>query len=521
MHNNPSQPACDKLVVAWCLFWGAFSAFLCGTAAHAIGPTYDEQFYVQAGMKNWRDWNHRELLTQGAMPLPAEVQTLPLRVAEVFRSEDPSEQWLAWLPTARLGTIVFLWLLLWAAYRLGTLYAGAPGGCWAVMLTSCEPIILGHGSLATTDLPFTACLLALMAVFRARRAEATWPRRLLLPVVFVAVAFLAKASALLFVPMTLGMLELERLWQAGWRPARSLQAWKPALLSLRDLSILAAMGIGLLFVVCPRASRGLLFQIKYNAQGSWTTFLLEETSTGFWYYFPAALVIKLGLPILILLLLTLILRPRWWLNGPMLAALGLLALTPSFRLQIGVRHVLPIAALAIVGASIAVARWWAEHKSGPRRVMVGGFASMLALWSFANAVQVWPNGTCYTNELFGGTSRGYLALSDSNYDWGQGLPELTIWQENHADAPLHLWYFGTDPGAQRPPFYPVSPAANSGAAELERMCAGGYLAVGTSHVFGAYFNTPVGRHLRTLSPCARTTTFLIYDFRHANAPAER
>ena len=32
-----------------------------------------------------------------------------------------------------------------------------------------------------------------------------------------------------------------------------------------------------------------------------------------------------------------------------------------------------------------------------------------------------------------------LCVSDGNYDWGQGLPELAAWQRAHHDAPLAVW----------------------------------------------------------------------------------
>ena len=49
------------------------------------------------------------------------------------------------------------------------------------------------------------------------------------------------------------------------------------------------------------------------------------------------------------------------------------------------------------------------------------------------------------NEWWGGTTNGYRCLSDSNYDWGQGLKELTNWQLDRHVNDLDVWYFGTDP----------------------------------------------------------------------------
>ena len=46
--------------------------------------------------------------------------------------------------------------------------------------------------------------------------------------VWVTLTFLCKASALVFVPVCLALVEVERLGRAGWRPT----AWQPALASL-------------------------------------------------------------------------------------------------------------------------------------------------------------------------------------------------------------------------------------------------------------------------------------------------
>jgi hypothetical protein len=518
----------EKLInLGWLVLWGTFSTVWCWTAGHALGPTFDEPWYVRAGLKNWRDLNHRELLTQGTMPLPAEVQMLPLRVAEVFTSADPERDWRAWLPTARMGTVVFVWILLWGSFRLGALYGGVWGGRLAVALVACEPILLGHASLATADVAFSGCLVALLAVFRGRREEPSWRGRLVLPAVWVVAAFMAKASAILFVPVCLAMVELERFWSAGWRPWPSAptrvpgeegrKVWQQALASLRDLVVLGLMGAALLFAVCPRCSRGLLFQLRYQTTYSnGEIYLLGQYSeSGFRHYFAAALAIKLALSVFALMLVILVLRPRYLLNGAILAGLALLAFTPTFRVQTGVRYVLPIAALALVGAAAAFGRWWSEQPAGPRRALASAFATICVVWSLASACVVWPNGMCYTNELFGGTRNGHLALTESNIDWGQGLNELADWGHDHADAPLHLWYFGTDPACMDAPFRPICPHTLERGDELRKICGGGYLAASTTMVYGYLHDTPAARYLRTLEPCAQTSTHLIYDFRRA------
>jgi hypothetical protein len=90
---------------------------------------------------------------------------------------------------------------------------------------------------------------------------------------------------------------------------------------------------------------------------------------------------------------------------------------------------------------------------------------------------------------------------------------LIDWQRRHADAPIYVWPFGTDPRVVKEPFYLVAPADLTHGEDVERLCHGGYLAACTTMAYGYHFNTPAAKYLRTLQPCGRTTTFLIYDFR--------
>jgi hypothetical protein len=134
------------------------------------------------------------------------------------------------------------------------------------------------------------------------------------------------------------------------------------------------------------------------------------------------------------------------------------------------------------------------------------------------AVWVWPHGLCYTNQLWGGTAEGWRVASDSNHDWGQGLPELKQWYDTRGGGrPLAVWYYGTDPAILFPPFKSVPfyflPVASGD--DVRRHCGGGYLAVGTT-IFG---NGPrrnasaqaVLDWLATQKPVARTTVFVIYE----------
>ena len=498
-------------VVAWFLVFAILSTVWCWSVAWTIGPTFDEPFYVRSGMRAWAEWNAHDLLELGTMPLPALEQTLPLALAKALGFLSADEDPLAWLAIARMGSGAFWWLLLGASYRLAAIYGGPWAGCLAVALVACEPILLGHAALAATDLPFAACLLQLLAVFRGRRDRVRWTSRLLPAACWVALTFLAKASALVFVPICLTAIEAERLFSGGWRPANA-GSWRALRASALDLLAIGIVGMMLMFAVCPQAWLGIEFQISHNSVAAMRHLFGSVSPRGFALYFPATLVVKFGLPVLILLAVSLVLGRRDLSSGALWAGLCLLAATPQFRVQLGVRFVLAIGVLLTIAGAIALARWHARQDA-LRQTGATAFAGLLVAASFASAWMVWPNGLCFVNPLFGGTRDGYRVLSESNYDWGQGLPELLRWQKAHSDAPLSLWYFGKDPAADASPFRLVKLSDAEDADEVRARVAGTYLAASTTYLYTYYAKQPVARFLRSIEPYDQTTNYLIYDFR--------
>ena len=194
----------------WFLACGIASSVWCWTAARELGATFDEPIYIQRGLEAWRTGSHQGLLQLGTMPLPVDVQTLPLYLWERWQGIrfDPDQDLEQLLPWARAGTLLFWWVLLVYARRAGRHLAGVWGGCLAVAFLSAEPMLLAHASLATTDLAVTACLLALVYHYRTGR-ESGWFRRVAVPACWFGATVLAKASGLVFGPICLVVVELE------------------------------------------------------------------------------------------------------------------------------------------------------------------------------------------------------------------------------------------------------------------------------------------------------------------------
>jgi hypothetical protein len=554
----------------WLVAFGLVSSAWCWTAGRELGATFDEPVYIARGLDFWRTGSHSGLMKLGTMPLPVDLDTLPLYLWETWQGIrlDPDRGLEQVLPCARLGTLVFWWLLLIYGRLAGRQLAGPWGGRLAVALLACEPNLLAHASLATTDIAISACLLALVYHFRTGRDE-RWFWRIGVPAFWFGAAVLGKASGLVFGLICMVLLELEHRLRQGTQVDREVghglvRRCFGIVYNRRfrwEVAQIAALGMGLAFVYCgcdwrtqpafvewahrlpegayrrtmvwladhlcifSNAGEGLVRQVKHNMRGHGTYVLGVSQDRAIWYYFPVALSIKLTITLLALPLVLAVVRPRALANWACLAALALLAFSLTCRVQIGIRLMLPLVVLAIVGlAGAAVNAGQSMAPGWPRRMLAAATGAGLA-WTALAAIGVWPHGLCYVNEFWGGTSRGFEYLSDSNYDWGQGLKELVRWQERHQLTCLDVWYFGRDPALTQLPLREVPlhvpPLAHP--ADVLARVPGRYLAASTTMVYGNVTTTPEHRRaaafLRALRPVDRTTTYLIYDL--ARIRAER
>jgi hypothetical protein len=559
-----------RLDVIWLLVCAIASSVWCLTASTQLGATFDEPLYLARGLDCWRTGSHHGLIKLGTMPLPIDVQTLPLFVYERWTGTtlDPIADCDYLLLYARAGTLAFWWLLLLYAMLTGRQLAGPWGGRAAVALLAFEPNLLAHAALATTDIAVSACLLALVYHFRTSR-ERGWWRRVAVPAVWLAAAFLSKASGLVFGGICLLVVEVERVlaekWQRGqgWR-----QLWNALASFRRDAVQIVALGVVLTFVYCgsdwqcepsfvswahqlsPGAGRttmtfvadhlrifsnageGIVRQVRHNVRGHGVFLLGEVHPRALWYYFPVALTIKLPVPLLLLPPIILLTRPSALRNWACIAAAALVLFSVTCRVQIGIRLVLPLVVLGGVGLAAAAVNAWKRQTNGPSgtipllspRLLVSRLPGFVvcagAIWMTVGTVLVWPHGLCYVNECWGGREYGYRLLSDSNYDWGQGLKELAAWEKDRGLESLDVWYFGSDPALHQLPMreLPLHALAMTNAQEAAAQLHGRRVAVSTTLLYGMPCPVPsepqqvASAYLRGCRPVGRTTTYLIYDF---------
>lgn len=569
-------------VAATCLTLA--SAAWCLSAGARIGVTFDEPVYVAAGLDRWRTGEVGGLMRLGTMPLPVDVVTLPVYVWERWRGQPFAiatdgrgrvtrlDDLHVVLPVARAATLVFWGVLLLYGALIARSLAGPWAGTLAVAMLATEPSFLAHASLATTDVALAACILALGYHTHAGRSRG-WTFRVGLPAVWFGLAVLSKASALYFGPLCLAGIA----WGWGaWRPcaagaparlARRVFAWWHDTRCARcDAMQIVFLGLVLAVVYCgsdwqreesfvdwaralpdgwvsgwmvpiaerlrvfSNAGEGLVQQLKHNIRGHESYLLGRSIERAVWYYYPVLLTIKLSLPLLVVVVLVTAAQRAKVLNWAVRAALLPLLLSPLLRIQLGVRLVLPALALLIVGVAAGAATWIRQRRAGRDR---GLACALVTLWlgsSLAVAASVWPDGIRFVNRAWGGTGGGYRLVSDSNYDWGQGLPELDTWHASAGRPALAVWYWGADPALLHGPWLPVAlhEAPWRPAGSLHAFLRGRYLAVSTTLLFGGVLtgNRPVApavesarrqaaavrAWLAAQPVAARTSTFLIYDF---------
>ena len=557
----------------WLIICCILSSIYCLFTATHTGPTCDEPGYVVLGVEAWRLGSSGLITRMGTMPLPIDVTTLPLHILELIRGRriDPCQEFDTMLMVARAGTLVFWWAVLVYGWKAGCSLAGRWGGRLAVILLACEPALLAHASLATTDVAITACMLALVYHFREGRTSG-WRLRVGVPSVLFGLALLSKASAVVMGPFCMFIVELDRLAQnkvfiiqpkdrvvqflqrsaselspfyndlkqifglgflfmlvycgSDWQPEASFVAWAKTLPhgALASVMVYTAEHLR----IFNNGAEGIIRQIKHNNVGH-GVFIAEKTDPrALWYYFPVALTMKLTASALMLPVVVALLKPKALWNWMTVLTGALILFSVTFRVQIGIRLILPLVAFFITGVSGAAVNMVKALDLGWQKRTAIMALTGCVLWAALSSLLVWPNALCYFNELWGGTAEGYKLLSDSNYDWGQGLRELRQWQERNDIKDLDVWYFGSDPDMQKGPFHPVTIGDEhfEGPDDFAARFKGRYLAVSTTNLYGGYYieNPKKGQHiekealvaihcLKSMQPFARTTTFLIYHFK--------
>ncbi len=504
--------------------------------------TWDEPQHLTTGYVRWRYGDHRIdpehppfLRMWAALPLlampgitadprPIDQHTSPAWVGYeqfgfchdfMYRDNDADRMlYVARFMIVLLGLLLGVLLFAWMREWLGFWPATATLGFYCL-----EPNLLAHATLVTTDCGITCFLFGTLYFLWRTCRRASFGNVAGLTVFFV-LAIISKFSAVMLGPIVIVLLALT-VWPRrtmNWRTAAGIVAvlfiaswlavWavygfhyapsqNPAWLFQfdRDETVIAriptlARWIGWCDAhrLLPNAfAEGfLLGQSKAQFRGAY--FAGQFSSTGWWYYFPVAFLIKTPVALILLLVAGLAVSVWRWRQFLQTAvfivvpAALYLATAMTQKLNIGLRHILPVYPLALMLAGVAVA----ELVKDRRRLGVLGALAVFWVFEFARA---YPSNLAFFNSFVGGPRNGYRYLVDSNLDWGQDLKPLKRWMDRNGVEQINLAYFGTaDPAYYHMrcvhlPGAPFFANAQVGPPQLP-----GYVAVSATLASGVYFS---------------------------------
>ena len=444
-----------------------------------ISRTADEQAHLYAGYQHWRA--HDFGVNPEHPPLVKLVAAAPLLGLELRQPHPPNPVFFAeeyigggqllgmndgesLLLMSRTAVAVFSLLLALMVFTAGYEMFGPAAGLLGMALLVFEPTVLAHGALVTTDMGVAACLFFAVYAFYRYSVRPGWGRLLVFGL-GVGLTLAAKMSGAIVLPIVAVCAGLDLLMHWDRRRAGQLLGaivfgavagyvvlwafygfrYEARTGGLTIAPPLAAFAMGM---PSHALARLVLTLARWHVLPEaylygWTKLPIDQMAhplflfgrvypTGVWFYFPVALLIKSSLTLLLLVLAS----PLLWVRGlrvyrrelifvvaPMVVILGA---SMTSKLDIGVRHVLPIYPFAalLAGATASVLARGSRVARYP--------VAALMLFQVVSSVHAFPNYIPYSNEMFGGTNRTYKVISDSNVDWNQELVQVNAYlQANH------------------------------------------------------------------------------------------
>jgi hypothetical protein len=342
------------------------------------------------------------------------------------------------LAIARLASLAFLPVLLGYTFMLGRYLVNSLVGTLAAVSLSFDPNILAHAGLVTTDVPAAAGFVA--ASYYAVRfvARPSWGRTVAAGAA-LGLAMSCKFTCVLLAPAVLLLIAI----RAVRKRRRSAVPRLRYLLTAPVVALVTLWGTYLfnvgklqdqhlfekektwqripawakrLTIPMPSMPLGMMFMGAIGKQGFPSYLNGEITPGGRWYYFPEAIALKAPVAFVAAFIAAAVVfalrRPRPWVVLVLLACPSVLLLSAmAGKLQIGIRHVLPVLPFLYLFVGVQLCRGW----------KLAGMGVLMLVAAVEGAV-AHPDYIAFFNALARGDGSRYLA--DSNLDWGQDVLRL-------------------------------------------------------------------------------------------------
>ncbi len=348
------------------------------------------------------------------------------------------------LVVARLANLLFPALAMFFLYRLGKWLANPLVAMLSVVFFSVDPTLLAHGGLAGTDVAAAAGFL--MVTYHGLRlvAKPTWKRALVAGVA-LGLGLSCKFTCVFAIP-ALGLLLAARAVRAVQRrPAKigsSVRAFRRVWPSVGQIATVAGVAFVILWGTYLFDIGRLNDQALFENEQAWRAvplavkdamipmpsmvlgnmFLATLSRHGFrcylnghvgisggWYYFIEAIGIKSPIGMLLAFVIALGVfafsrnRHPWKSLAILLPPSILLLVSSAGKLQIGIRHVLPVLPFMYLFAAfhlhrgrrvvLLMARWRSRRWRRPQRIPIT-FRSSIASWAGPKRdIYIFPTAT--------------------------------------------------------------------------------------------------------------------------------
>ncbi len=489
--NN--QPRRSLVVAGVCLLLLIFGLQIASTV-HQESLTWDEGDHIFSGYMSWKTHDfgfnpeHPPLMKLfGTLPLLGLPMHVPPDQHRYFKAEayldgrdmlfaDGPERAKMMTFRVRMATGILSIALGLLVFLAANEMFGVGAGFVALILLAFEPNVLAHGAFVTTDIGVSCFFFASIYAFY-RYCKAPSIARLFVAGLATGLALATKHSAVLLLPMLVSLVACEVIFRFRDEPRV-----KRALQLAGGLAAIGAVALVVLWAfygfrynarpgnlrldpslvdyvkpLAPNEARGILQLAKLHilpesylygladvrsmANGMPSYFFGKVYAHGIWYYFPTVLLIKstIGFLALVLLAFAAIIAGRfrrWREILFLLVPAGLyLFVAMTSHLNIGARHILPVWVFLCVFAAGGAWAWTASSRRW--RYVVG----VLLFLHVASSVLAYPNYMAYANELWGGPSKTYKYLTDSNTDWAQQLLAVKKYTDEHNIKDCWFAYF--------------------------------------------------------------------------------
>ncbi len=390
-----------------------------------MSMTDDEGFHTDFGMEWWKEGTYTKQPLHPPLARVADASLLyvtdVLYHGKGWDGVDKRDAYIDKLILARLGVLPFYILSCFMVFRWARELYGEIPALFSLALYVSLSTVTAHASLATTDMVYVTMLLW------ALRCSIRWltqpdRKRSILLGVSVGLMVGSKFSALVHYPAAMLMI-------VGANAVHNIRQSKPAF-SFNRFYILNGLrycflyfGFTLLLVY--------RFQPEALFQGIHDINKLNNISFGVWFYgpfkeggawdfFPVVFFYKTPLPFLLALIIShyqlcrdKISKNRLPRLYPLLAACGIMLISMTSHINLGVRHVLAMYPLLAIPSGYVLYSLWQQN------VHTRIISALLLVWQCASFANAYPEHIAYFNVLAGDAPE-HITL-DSDFDWGQDM----------------------------------------------------------------------------------------------------